>query len=196
MQIYNYAPETGEYLGASIADESPLEPGVFLIPAYATTTAPPEPQEGYVRRFSNGAWGYSPVEEPDTEPTPEPVVTEAMVIAERQHRLATGFNYGFGDERGIHLIGTTKQDMDNWQEVTSISTAAINAGQPERAINIVTNTGPVAVTALEWQSVLLAAGDHRQPIFAASFILQSMDPIPLDYQDDAYWIVPTSPDEE
>ncbi|MCW3478956.1 hypothetical protein OL229_05175 [Neisseriaceae bacterium JH1-16] len=34
--VYHYAPGDGAYLGQSQADESPLEPGVVFVPAYAT----------------------------------------------------------------------------------------------------------------------------------------------------------------
>ena len=41
MQIYNYDADTGIYTNEGVADESPLEPGVYLIPAHATTIEPP-----------------------------------------------------------------------------------------------------------------------------------------------------------
>lgn len=60
MEIYNYHPVTGEYLNASQADESPLEPGTYLIPAHACPDAPPAigPNEAAIR--SNGAWSLVP----------------------------------------------------------------------------------------------------------------------------------------
>lgn len=36
MKVYTYNPITGELVGISEADESPLEPGVILMPAYST----------------------------------------------------------------------------------------------------------------------------------------------------------------
>ena len=39
--IYHYHPHTGEYTGSTQAQMSPLEPDVPLIPAHATTQAPP-----------------------------------------------------------------------------------------------------------------------------------------------------------
>ena len=115
------------------------------------------------------------------------VVTPDMVGEERTRRLAMGFPYDFGAPRGVHHIGTTDSDMKGWDEVTKIAQAAINKGDGSRQIGILTNTGPAMVTADEWQDVLLAAGEFRQPIFAASFTLQAMSPIPLDYTDNAYW---------
>lgn len=115
-------------------------------------------------------------------------ISVEQVIAERERRLALGFDYNFGDARGTHRIGTTKKDLEGWDEVSKIAQAAINLGAPTTEIAIVSDTGPVTVTALEWQMILAAAGAHRQPIWAASFALQAMSPIPLDYVNDGYWV--------
>jgi hypothetical protein len=56
MNVYNYHPVTKEYISTSQADESPLEPGVFLIPGSATTVAPAAADAGFVMVFENDAW--------------------------------------------------------------------------------------------------------------------------------------------
>jgi hypothetical protein len=116
-----------------------------------------------------------------------PAPTTSEVITERQRRLATGFDYDFADERGVHTIGTTEADMAGWDEVSKAASALVALGLPDQEIDIVTDTGPCSVTAIEWQSVLVGAMQFRQPIFAASFVLQYSEPIPQDYADDVNW---------
>lgn len=55
-QIHHYSEATGEYMGTSDAFESPLEQGVFLIPAFATDIDLPEFEPGKALVFVDGAW--------------------------------------------------------------------------------------------------------------------------------------------
>lgn len=117
----------------------------------------------------------------------EPDPTSDNVIVERSRRLALGFDYDFGDARGVHHIGTTAADLAGWDEVSKAAQAAINLGAADAKFEIVTDTGLATLTAMEWQLILVAAGQHRQPIWATSFALQAMAPIPRDYANDKYW---------
>lgn len=55
-RAFNIDPATGEYLGESQADPSPLEPGVWLLPAHCATDAPPIAGQGQAVLRENGAW--------------------------------------------------------------------------------------------------------------------------------------------
>lgn len=117
----------------------------------------------------------------------EPEELLAAIERERKLRLSVGFDYPFGDERGVHRIGTTEADERGWDKVTKLASAMILSGNPGGKIQVVTETGPVEVTAVEWQEILIAAGAFQQPIYALSFALQTMTPIPQDVENPSYW---------
>jgi hypothetical protein len=56
MKIYNYHPDYKYFYCESIADESPLEPGVFLIPAHATDIEPPTCESNQIQIFNGTSW--------------------------------------------------------------------------------------------------------------------------------------------
>lgn len=58
MNAYKYDSQTGEFVHEVLCQESPREPGKFLIPANATTVAPPEAQEGKARVWNGSLWEY------------------------------------------------------------------------------------------------------------------------------------------
>lgn len=117
----------------------------------------------------------------------EPETLLAAIERERARRLAGGFDYNFGDSRGVHRIGTNEADERGWDKVTKLASALIASGNSSVTISVVTDTGPVLVTAMEWQFILIAAGQFQQPIYAASFALQTMNPIPQDVENPEYW---------
>jgi hypothetical protein len=62
----------GYFVGFTTADESPLEPGVFLFPAGAVDAPTPTVTEGQRAKWNNG-WVLEDIPEPETEPEPEPI---------------------------------------------------------------------------------------------------------------------------
>jgi hypothetical protein len=112
-------------------------------------------------------------------------VTIDDIIKERSRRLSSGFDYNFGDARGVHRIGTKPDDLIGWGEVAQFAGALLNSGDVTTTINIVTDTGPCQITAPEWFAIALAAAQFRQPIWARSFVLQQT--LPTDFTADAHW---------
>jgi hypothetical protein len=111
MQIYHYHPDTREYLGHGPADPSPLEPGVWLIPANATGVQPPTAMDGKIRVWNGSAWAFEdipappepPAPEPEPEPEPEPTLEELFnskmtaINAGKNRALDAGFLFTTGE---------------------------------------------------------------------------------------------------
>jgi hypothetical protein len=89
MNIYHYIADTGIFYAEGIADESPLEPGVFLIPAHATTLKPPTATLPDVAVFKNGKWSIETLPPlPEPEPIPEPALPEPSAELTPEQKLA------------------------------------------------------------------------------------------------------------
>ncbi len=54
--------DQGLYVGTTTADESPLEPGVWLIPAGCVTVAPPKAPAGMTCRWDGQQWCHVEVQ--------------------------------------------------------------------------------------------------------------------------------------
>ena len=89
MNIYHYIADTGIFYAEGVADESPLEPGVFLIPAHATTIAPPEVTNPEVAVFKNGGWSVELLP-PPPKPEPAPIVEPPIPLTPAEKLAASG----------------------------------------------------------------------------------------------------------
>lgn len=84
MQIYHYDPGTGLLVGSGVADPSPREPGVWLVPAYATAVAPPAIPEGKVAVWGGSSWSLITAPPPNAPPPETPEELTPRVINRRQ----------------------------------------------------------------------------------------------------------------
>jgi len=53
---FSFHPQTGVFLGVNFAQESPLEPGVFLLPAGSTFVEPPQVSENQQAVWLGDSW--------------------------------------------------------------------------------------------------------------------------------------------
>jgi hypothetical protein len=69
----------GYFVGFTTADESPLEPGVYLLPGGSVDTTAPSIPEGKLAKWDK-EWVYEDIPKPEPEINPEPVSEpESMV---------------------------------------------------------------------------------------------------------------------
>ena len=90
MKIFHYHPETGALLGEGTADPSPLEPGKWLVPAYATSEEPPIAEDDEQVTWVADAWQVQSIPEPEPQPEPAPIPEPPAPLTTEQKLEAAG----------------------------------------------------------------------------------------------------------
>ncbi|WP_396189705.1 hypothetical protein [Flavobacterium sp.] len=92
----------GYFVGFATADQSPLEPGVFLLPANCIDVAAPAIPEGKMAKW-NGAWVFEDIDQPVVEDEPEAVPLTYAQLRAAEYPLMTDYLDGVvkGDQAQI-----------------------------------------------------------------------------------------------
>jgi hypothetical protein len=86
MKTVYQLDQNGTYIGETVAHESPLEPGIYLIPGGCIETAPPETKENQVAVW-HGVWTLVDVPEPEKPKEPTAEELAAQKVAARKAEI-------------------------------------------------------------------------------------------------------------
>lgn len=194
MRVYQTNPD-GVFVGATEADESPLEPGVFHIPAGCTDREPPPIPTGQIARLVGDDWlleeapGAPDIPGFTLPPTPEQIraAQNAAVMAERDRRIEAGTVINVAGHGAVNLQGR-QVDRDNLSDLAMGATLRIGmgAGDGLTAFRDRDNT----IHQLNQAQILdlwMQAATYVSAVYAASWALKDGETIPDDFADDQYW---------
>jgi hypothetical protein len=77
MKIVMQLDEDNYYVGTTIADMSPLEENVYLMPSNTIDAEEPVIPEGKKAKWNNG-WVFEDIPAPEPEPEPEPLTYDRL----------------------------------------------------------------------------------------------------------------------
>ena len=155
----------GYFVGTVEADESPLEPGVYLIPGGAVEIAPPSFGPGSAARWVNDAWQIVPEPQPETPPQPPQVPIDLgptdpyEVLSDLRWRRETG---GITLPDGTEISTTRESQSLIIGTVLGIQTSLITGPVAWKA-----ESGWVNLTGPEIIAMAAAVAQHVQKCFAA-----------------------------
>lgn len=212
MEVYQYSPDTGEYLGARVAQPSPLEPGQFLVPANATTAPPISVSPGHVARWTGTGWeevidlrgtvywlpdgsehwvseiGVTlPVDASTDEPTLP--ATSQDVNEERNRRILLGKDFvvtGYATPIAVAGDATTQTNLSNLAQAAMIRTGQ---GDVTHITNYRDENNLIhALTPPQIIELWSLGAAYVSAIYAASWVLKDNPAgVPVDFVEDVHW---------
>ena len=99
MKTVSQLDAQGFFVGTNEADESPLEPGEYLIPGGCVDAPAPTIPSGQRARWVDG-WVFEDIPAPEPEPTPEPPVPQSTEALRRAAYQAEADPLFFKSQRG------------------------------------------------------------------------------------------------
>lgn len=169
MKVYHYHQDTGVFLGSSDAERSPLEPGVFLIPAYATAAGIPSVPAGSRAVFRNGAWEIESIPTPlPSDPLPEKTAEELAAEALAAKKL---LRQQLVD--AITVTVSTGKVFDGNEEAQGRMGRSIQAAEIAGIASttwILTNNVPTEVTLAELKEALVLSMQSMGAVWSAPYL--------------------------
>lgn len=113
----------GYFAGLTTADESPLEPGVLLIPGGCIEATAPTIPEGQRAKWE-GAWVFEDILQQEPTPAPEPVDPTVVRIAELRGLLAST------DYKVLPDYDNTTEEIKAQRQAWRVEIRALEGTQP------------------------------------------------------------------
>ena len=115
MIVYQAHPISGDYVGIVKCEESPLEPGVYLIPAHCTEIKPPDfnPETHvckWVGKIEEGSWQLFTIEDAvdNSEPLKfQPSKEELEELLRKEKEILDR------KKAVLRKLGLNEEDMEN-----------------------------------------------------------------------------------
>ena len=106
MKIYHYHPDYKYFYCESEADPSPLEPGVFLIPAHATDIKPPTCELNQIQIFNETSWDiiedkrgtYYSIQTQQVIENYNPLISPENATTQQPPEVTEGYKLTWNDE--------------------------------------------------------------------------------------------------
>lgn len=119
--VYAINQTTGQFAGEVQLDDSdmsPLEPGVYLVPAGCVEIAPPAHSVSEYAEFVGGQWLVKTIPDPEPEPAPPPAPPVVVAsISPRQIRQALT---RAGLRAAVEAaVAAGDQDLKDWYEFST-----------------------------------------------------------------------------
>jgi hypothetical protein len=119
MEVYSYDKQTGIFIGPTIADEDPKNPGNYLFPAQTTAIKPPFVPEDKLAKWNTDMWSL--VDKPPRELTPEEKDKRDYVAPSVMELLRNERNKRLNDvewmiSRDITTLGYVSENLKTYMQ--------------------------------------------------------------------------------